>query len=172
MNRQRIMCVILFSVLPFFSCTAPQYFWPQKDIESHEIHRPILEKRILIASRQSEFKNAVVEKIEATFLSQAVYIKVIGIEDLKFEDATQYSATVLINTAMGWKIDRKVDHFLDRHQGLNSIVVLTTSDGGNISPDTEKHQVDAISSASVIDQTELVTNKIVSKINELIKKRR
>jgi hypothetical protein len=171
MNRPLLLCFILFLVLPAFSCTAPQYFWPQKDIAFHEINNPTSKKRILIASRQSEFKNAIVEKIEASFLGQAVYIKVIGIEDLKFEDATQYSATVLINTAMGWKIDRKVDHFLDRHQGLDSIIVLTTSDGGNISVDPEKHPVDAISSASVIDQAELVTKKIISKINGLIKKR-
>lgn len=170
MNRQLLLCFILFSVLPVCSCTAPQYFWPQKDIESHEIHKSTLEKRILIASRKSEFKDAVVQKIEATFLSQAIYIKVIGIEDLEYEDAAHYSATVLINTAMGWRIDRKVNRFIDRQQDLNSVIVLTTSDGGDIAPDTEKYQVDAISSASVIDQTELITNRIISKINELIKK--
>jgi hypothetical protein len=172
MNKKIFLCLFTFFVLPVCGCTFPQYIWPQKDIGSHEINKPTLEKKILIASRKSEFKNAVVQKIEDVFGNQAVYINVIGIEDLKYVDAAQYSAIVVINTAMGWRIDRKVDRFLDRQPDLSSIVVLTTSDGGNISPDAEKHQIDAISSASIIDRTERISNKIIRKISKLIKESR
>jgi hypothetical protein len=168
MENKFLLCLLSFLILPFYSCTAPQYFWPQKDMGSRELNNPTLEKKILIASRKSEFKDTVVQKLEEEFGQKAVYIKVIGIEDLKFEDATQYSATVLINTAMGWRIDRKVDGFLDRHHGLNSIIVLTTSDGGNISVNKKRHEIDAISTASVIDETEFVADRIISKINKLI----
>ena len=69
---------------------------------------------------------------------------------------------------MGWKIDRKVESFLDRRGEMNSIIVLTTSYGGDILPDTEENQIDAISSASVKDDTEHIANKIITKINNLI----
>ena len=160
---------ILFLVLLFCSCTVPQYIWPQKDIGYNEINQPDLEKKILIASRKSEFKGEIVQRIENAFQNRIVYIKFIGIEDLEYEDANQYSVVVLINTAMGWKIDRKVESFLDRRGEMNSIIVLTTSYGGDILPDTEEHQIDAISSASVKDDTEHIANKIIAKINNLIK---
>ena len=154
-------------ILLFSGCAVPQYIWPQKDIGFHEINQPTLEKRILIASRKSEFKNAVVQKIEDAFRNQAVYIKIIGIEDLKYKDADHYSTVVLINTAMGWKIDRKVERFLDGHKNLNSIIVLTTSGGGDIIPDSEKYHIDAVSSASTKDETASVTNKIIDKIKKV-----
>jgi PBP1b-binding outer membrane lipoprotein LpoB len=160
---------ILFLALLFCSCTVPQYIWPQKDIGYNEINKPDLEKKILIASRKSEFKSEIVQRIENAFQNRIVYIKIIGIEDLEYEDANQYSIVVLINTAMGWKIDRKVESFLDRRGEMNSIIVLTTSYGGDILPDTEEHQIDAISSASVKDDTEHIANIIITKINNLIK---
>ena len=159
---------ILFLALLFCSCTVPQYIWPQKDIGYYEINQPDLEKKILIDSRNSEFKGEIVQRIENAFQNRIVYIKFIGIEGLEFEDANQYSVVVLINTAMGWKIDRKVESFLDRRGEMNSIIVLTTSYGGDILPDTEEHKIDAISSASVKDDTEHIANKIITKINNLI----
>lgn len=160
---------LLFSVLLFSGCTAPQYFWPQKDIDFQEINQPTLEKKILIASRNSEFKSNVVNKIKDAFLNRAVYIKISGIENLENEDANQYSAVVLLNTAMGWKADRKAESFLVRFGKLNNIIVLTTSDTSDVFADTGgDRQIDAIASASTKDETEDVANNIINKINNLI----
>jgi len=148
---------LLFSVLFFSGCTAPQYFWPQKDIDFQEINQPTLEKKILIASRNTEFKSNVVNKIKDAFLNR------------ENEDANQYSAVVLLNTAMGWKADRKVESFLVRFGKLNNIIVLTTSDTSDVFADTEgDRQIDAIASASTKDETEDVANNIINKINNLI----
>ena len=160
---------LLFSILFFSGCTAPQYFWPQKDIDFQEINQPTLEKKILIASRNTEFKSNVVNKIKDAFLNRDVYIKISGIENLENEDANQYSAVVLLNTAMGWKADRKVRSFLVRFGKLNNIIVLTTSDTSDVSVDTGgDRQIDAITSASTKDETEEVANNIINKINNLI----
>jgi hypothetical protein len=161
--------VFLFSVGLFLGCTAPQYIWPQKDIDSYEINPPSLEKKILIASRQSDFKNAVVQKIVHTYQNQPVYFKIIGIENLKNEDPYRYSAIVLINTSMGWKIDRKVKSFLDQYGNLHSIIVLTTSAGGDILPDLKNRDIDAIASASTQDSIDPVAHHIINRIEALIK---
>lgn len=163
-----IILILLSSVLLNYGCTAPQYIWPQTDIESYEINQKTLEKRILIASRKSEFKSAIVKRVQKAFLEKAVYIKIIGIETLRNEDAKQYSAVLIINTCMGWRIDRKVEAFLEKYGGLNSIIVLTTSDGGDILPDMERRQIDAISSASVKERINPIADEIISKIDKLI----
>jgi len=160
---------LLFSSLLVWSCSLPQYIWQQKDIGFYEINQPTLEKRIMIASRESEFKSQIVQRVVNAFVNQDVYIKIIGIEELKNEDANQYSAIVIVNTAMGWQIDRKVKYFLAKHEDLSSIIVLTTSDGGDILPVTEQRQIDAISSASAKEEVEHVADIIISKINKLIK---
>jgi hypothetical protein len=160
---------LLFSVLLFAGCTAPQYFWPQFDIGFQEINQPTLEKRILIASRNTEFKINVVNRIKDAFLDRDVYIKIIGLESLINEDANQYSAVVLLNTAMGWKADRKVRSFLFRFGKLNHIIVLTTSDTGDVIADTGgDRQIDAMTSASTKAETEEVASNIINKVNKLI----
>jgi len=163
-----IILSLLFSILLNYGCTAPQYFWPQSDIEFYEINEKTLENKILIASRKSEFKNAIVMKIQEAFLEKAVYIRIIGVENLKNEDAKQYSAVLIINTCMGWKIDRKVEAFLNKYGELNSIIVLTTSDGGDILPDIKGRQIDAISSASVKERIDPIAEDIITKIDKLL----
>lgn len=153
-----------FFVLMVFGCTAPHYIWPQKDIGFHEINRPDLEKRLLIASQDSEFKRAVVRTISATLQDQAVYIKIIGIADLSLEDANQYSAVVLINTCMGWTIDRTVKQFLGTYGELPSIIVLTTSNSGFVFPELEKGRIDAMSSASIKADADPIAKELILKI--------
>jgi len=150
-------------------CTLPQYIWPQKDMESYEINRPDLEKKVLVASRHSEFKNAIVKKIKETFYGEPVYVKIIGIDNLKYEDADDYTAVVLINTSMGWEIDHKAEAFLDKYGTSGQIIVLTTSGGGDILPDMQGRSIVAISSASVLAEIEPVADAIIGKIRLLTK---
>lgn len=170
MKRPVILLFFLSALSLPCACTLPQYIWPQKDIGFQEINQPSLEKSLLVASRNSEFKSAVVQRIEDAYQGQDVYVRIIGIEDLKYEDANEYSVVVLINTAMGWEIDRKVQHFIDRHGDLDTMIVLTTSGGGDVVPDTEKYRIDAVSSASVLDETEDIADDIISKINSMMAK--
>ena len=157
------------SVLPLLvvllcSCAVPHYIWPKKDVGLHEINRPDLDKRVLIASRDSEFKRAIINRITNEFQDQPVYLKIIGITDLPKEDATRYSAVVLLNTCMAWTIDRTVTQFLDRYGDLPSIIVLTTSDSGNVLPDLEDRRIDAMSSASVLADADPLADEIIQRI--------
>lgn len=167
MKRNYSISLILLIWLS--SCTAPQYFWPQKDMNVEGINQSSLEKKILIASRNSEFKNAILQKIKDSFQNQDIYIKIIGINDLKAEDPNKYSATVIINTAMGWIIDKKVESFLKKYGKLSSIIVVTTSAGGDILPDLEGRNIDAISTASVIDKMDQIADLIIKKLITCLK---
>ena len=161
--------MILISLLLASGCAAPHYLWPQKDIGMREINPPTLGKRMLIASRDSEFKRRLVDRIAAAYENRPVYIKVIGIEALANENADDYSAVVLLNTAMGWTVDVEVDRFLDRFGDRASIIVLTTSDGGDVLPDLENRKVDAMSSASVLDRVDPLADEMIAKIDRLMR---
>jgi len=162
---------VIKKVLPLLvvlacSCTIPHYIWPQKDVRFQEINLPDLDKRVLIASRDSEFKRAIIERISTEFQSQPVYLKIIGIADLPKEDAARYSAVLLINTCMAWTIEPAVAQFIDRYGQLGSIIVLTTSDGGDVLPDLENRRIDAMSSASTLADADPLANEIIERIKK------
>jgi hypothetical protein len=158
----------LFFILLACGCTVPHYLFHQKDIGSVEINPSTLKNRILIASRDSEFKRELVDRLIAAYRYRDVYLKIIGINALKHENAKNYSAVVVLNTCMGWTVDVEVERFLEKYGAMDSIIVLTTSDGGDVLPDMQNRNIDAISSASVKDQIQPVADEMIGKINTFI----
>jgi hypothetical protein len=69
---------------------------------------------------------------------------------------------------MGWTVDVEVERFLAKYGHLSSIIVLTTSAGGDVLPDLENRNIDAISSASVLDRAQTLAQEMIAKINRLI----
>lgn len=160
----------LFLIVIIGGCTAPHYIWKQTDMTPVDINAPGLKHRLLIASRDSEFKQALVDKISNAFFDSSTYIKIIGVESLVGEDAQAYSAVLIINTAMGWTVDIPVEEFLKKFGELNTIIVLTTADGADVYPNLKSRNIDAISSASVMDQTDTLAGDIIQKIKRLFEK--
>ena len=161
---------ILFLTIIVCGCVAPHYIWKQKDMAPVEINAPGLEHRLLIASRDSEFKQALVDKIQDAFSDKSTYIKIIGVESLVDEDARAYSVVLIINTAMGWTVDIPVEKFLKKFGELDTIIVLTTADGADVYPDLKDRNIDAISSASVMEQTNTLADTLTTKIDDLLKR--
>lgn len=159
---------LLLGILFVSGCTVPHYIWPQKDLGVVEINKAATDRRILIASRDSEFKRAVVNEITAAYANQPVSVKIIGIERLEEENPERYSAIVVLNTCMGWTVDVEVDRFLENHGTMDSIIVLTTSAGGDVMPENENWAIDAISSASVLDRVQPLSDQMIEKIDRLI----
>ncbi len=170
MYKLGVLVILLYSIILYPGCTLPQYVWPQKDVSFFEINERTLEKKILIASRKSDFKIDIIDEVQRTFVNKGIYIKIVGIETLKNEDANNYSAVLILNTAMAWEIDRKVESFLQRFGDSNSIIVLTTSGSGDFLPDMNGRQVDAVSAASSKNNINPTADKIIRKINELIER--
>jgi DNA-binding transcriptional LysR family regulator len=72
----------------------------------------------------------------------------------------------LINTCMAWTIEPAVAQFIDRYGQLGSIIVLTTSDGGDVLPDLENRRIDAMSSASTLADADPLANEIIERIKK------
>jgi hypothetical protein len=161
-----IFTAVIFCSIPAYSFSPPQLFWPQKDIDSFSVNQPALAKKVLIVSRDSDFKRALVDKIKDAFKGDSVYVKCIGLTKLKNEDAPAYGAIVVINTCMGWDWDRNIHAFLKGKQDAKNVIVLTTSASGKWLPKKIPAGVDAIACAS--EQTGVVAADIVGRIRSLL----
>jgi len=155
--------IILTVILQALGISVPHLFWPKKDIETSEQNQPSLEKKILIASRSSEFKNAVLEKIKEEFKNDSVYLKLTGLKKLKGEDIGSYNTIVLINTCMAGGMDPIAKGFVKRRKDKKIIVLTTSGDGGWL-PKIKDQSFDAVATASEKDKTDSVAKEIIDKI--------
>ena len=157
--------IIIFMaiLLQTLGISVPHYFWPKKDIETSELNQLSFEKKILVAARSSEFKDAIIEKITEEFKGDSVYFKFTGLKSLKSEDIGLYNAFVLINTCMAGGMDPVAKDFVKRRKD-KKIVVLTTSGDGGWLPKIKDQSFDAIATASEKNKTAPVAKEIIDKI--------
>ena len=160
--------IIIAIILQSLGISVPHYFWPKKDIETSELNQPSLEKKVLVVSHSSEFKNAIIEKIEEAIKNDSVYVKFTGLKKLRDEDYDRYNAIVLINTCMAGSMDPIANGFLKSQKGKNNILILTTSGGGDWLPKMKYQNFDAIASASEKDKVNSVAKEIIDKIKALL----
>jgi hypothetical protein len=156
--------------LPAHSFSVPHLFWPQKDIDSSYVNEKATGAKVLIVSRDSDYKRALVKKIKAALQTDSTYVKCTGLTKLKNEDASQYAVIVIFNTCMSWDWDRNIRAFLKRKQDARNVIVLTTSGNGTWKPRRNPASVDAVASASLDTSVEATATTIISKIRALLHK--
>jgi len=150
------------------SCGVPRAIWPQENIQTFELNSPKLDKRVLVAARSSEFKDAVVAKIRDSFMGMPVYVKFIGVDDLEKEKASSYTAVVLVSTCIAEGFDRHIETFISRESDQRNTVILTTAGDANWKPDRKGRSYDAITTASIKTDVDKVANEIISKVRALL----
>jgi hypothetical protein len=173
MALKSLVIMVLVSALCVFHVrcvSVPHMIWPQDDIRGGELNDPDMDQRILVASRRSEYKEALVQRIRGAFTGSDVYVKFTGLGELKNENGREYDAVIMINTCMSWDMDRNVKGFLERYEDRSHMIVLTTSGGGDWQPDEEGRDYDAISAASEKANLDDVAHEIVAKAEKLLGK--
>jgi len=143
--------------------------WPQKDIAPRQVNKPMFKYSILIASRDSEFKNSVVKRVEDHFMKRKVNLKIIGLKQLKNEKPENYTAVVIINSCIAWDFEKKVKKFLKQQTDHKNIIVFTTSGNGNWEPKKKKMNYETISSASKIAKVDNIAKNLIIKVEAFIK---
>jgi menaquinone-dependent protoporphyrinogen IX oxidase len=76
--------------------------------------KPILEKKLLIATQGSDFKDKVTSAIVKHFKLDSIYIQVFDIAELQGVDPNDFDALVIIHTWENWKPPVAVKAFIDR----------------------------------------------------------
>ena len=135
-------------------------------VEPFAVGDPGLEKRVLIASQGSDFKNAVVESLTTYLKEKPAYVKVIDVTSLSEVNEDDLDAVILIHTTEYSKLQPDVDQFLSRAIDLDRVVLLTTSGPGDWK--TDKYDVETITSASKHEEMPTLLPALYMKLDQLL----
>ncbi|HZJ19332.1 MAG TPA: hypothetical protein VFD35_03125 [Pricia sp.] len=142
-----------------------QYKYAMYVVEPYEVNSPSLEKRLLIATQGSDFKDMVTTGVVDYYRADSIFIKVVDVTDLAEVDPDNFTAIVAIHNWEMWKPPVEVQTFMERtkkHAG--KIIVLTTSGNGSYRMDG----VDAITGESKLKNASLFMERIIERLNPLL----
>lgn len=133
--------------------------------QAYEINSPNLERKLLIATQGSEFKDMVTKEIVDHYSARPIFIKVIDITSLDKIDPSDFNAMVIIHTWQNWEPPVEVKYFMEKNSGfMDKVVALTTSGDGSY----RMEGVDAITGESILKDAPLYTAKVVDRLNPIL----
>jgi len=157
--------VVLMLLTAFASLPTGCAPYTQTDIAPSRVGSPNSNQVVLLASRDSAFKKVLVAIITKEVTADNMAVEIVGIEDLKTISAGNYTATVIISTCQWEEVDPLVRQFLDRHPDYEPVVLVITSDSGWL-PEKKDLDVDAVSSASMPDDSDAVVRQVMALLVE------
>jgi len=163
--KAALPCVCGAILIMLFACAMAQRMSPQKDLPPSEMIGATDGHIVLVASRSSEFKKALVVKLIEAVVSEGIAEKTVGVGDLKEIDPSRYDVIVVISNCVAWGLERDVQLFLNRQKKHANIILVTTSGNGSWLPVKGGRDLDAISSASKMTAVDGVVREVMAKIN-------
>ena len=147
-------------VIILFAAWYVYQFYP-RHAEAFQVGNPQATQKFLIATQGSEFKNTVVDRLVKLYENQDVFLRIIDVSSLETISAEHWSGIAILNTSIADQINSDVQVFLERTGKSETIVMITTSGGGDfVPPDL---QVDGITTASRLTETETLARRIYKK---------
>lgn len=150
--------VISFILLSSYSCTRGV----NETRLSHE--NPMFS--MIIASDSSEFKDNIRNRVIQQYQNEG-NIELVNIKRLKDIDPTDYDVVLILDTCLAWSgFNPSVNTFLENNKSKDNVVLFMTAGD----PDwTYSYQgVDAITSASVVENEDVKFEEITQQINQLL----
>ena len=135
-------------------------------IEPFEHGNPDADKRILIASQGSDFKEVLVKSIIDQAESNQYFFSVIDCTTLGNEIDEKWDVIVIIHTLQVHKMPEEAKVFLSEVKDISKVMLVSTSGAGD--DFVEVSDVDAISSASrmsaIPEITKWVNERLLEKL--------
>jgi hypothetical protein len=142
-----------------------QWRYAMKTATSYEVNTPSEDRKLLIATQGSAFKNTIVQGLVDYYRQDSIFIKIIDVTDLSKIHPEDFSALVIIHTWENWKPPAAVKSFVQENEAQkNKMVIFTTSGEGNY----KMENVDAITGESILEDAPLVVDKIINKLKPLL----
>lgn len=166
-KRYKVVVWILIMVVALFFLLALWYKnnYSMDTVEAHSVYSPTFDKRLLIATQGSTFKDSLVQNLVRYYENDSVFIKIIDISDLPRIDHSDFNAVCLLHTWEYGKPPEAVDAFVNANKNhLKKIIVLTTSGEGS----NTIEGVDGLAGESVIKNITLYTDWIILKLDTLL----
>jgi len=129
-----------------------------------EVNDPHSAQRVLIATQGSTFKDSLVAEIVGQLKPRNVYLNVVDISALAAVNDGDWNAIVIVHTWEMRKPPADVQAFVERARNSGKLVALSTSGAGSFKIDG----IDAISTASVIDDVPARAAEIVRRVDALL----
>lgn len=143
-----------------------KYQYSMDVFKPFEVNSPNMEMKLLIATQGSDFKDKITNAVVDYYKSDSIFIKVIDIGGLPEIDPDLFSAILVLHTWENWKPPASVKSFIERTgSNTDKIVVLTTSGEGSY----KMEEVDALTGESIMEDTPVFTERIIEKLNPLVK---
>ena len=134
-------------------------------VQAYDVNDPTLEKKLLIATQGSDFKNAVTSAVVERYKKNSIYIKVIDVTSLDTINPKPFNAILIIHTWEYWKPPKAVSTFTERAKEYHDkMYFLATSGDGNYKIDG----VDALSGESILGNAPFFVNKINHKLGTML----
>src|ERR1043165_4773159 len=103
------LLVVIFLFLLWYKTT-----YSMGTAAAYELNDPTLEKRVLIATQDSQFKEGVVENVVSHLKTMPVYIRVIDVTELDREDPAIWTAIVILHTWEMGEPQENAEKFIQR----------------------------------------------------------
>ena len=154
--------VLLLSLLVIWY----KYEYSMEKAEEFQVNSSEYNRKLVIATQGSDFKNAVTNDLVNHFKQDSIFIKVIDVSSLPEINPKNFNAVVLIHTWENWKPPLVVKEFINRTTAeKDKIIVLTTSGQGSC----KMEGVDAITGESKLEETDFFTKAIIDKLKPFMK---
>ena len=166
-SGQKLAVTIISLVCLFFLLI---YWYKQTDAveanHTYEINSSNSDQKLLIVAQDSPFKDSITAVVSAHYKSENVAIEVVKIRGSVNIEATDFDAILIIHRWEARAAPDAIQSFMDKNVSLkNKMVVMTTSWNG-----LEKMEnIDAITGASIVDNVPIFANKIIKKLDPLLK---
>jgi hypothetical protein len=119
---------------------------------------------VLIATEQTSYKKAVLEQVLGNLQNSSLFIRIVDVNELPFEDAGSYSAIVVINSCFAWHLRPSVTRFFDQTDARDRVILLVTAANPNWQSGVEG--VDAMTSASQLVSVAAAARWITAAIDQ------
>lgn len=166
-KRKTLIIGILTFAMFFLTFTVwYNYTYSMGKAEAFQVNSFNHNRKLVIATQGSDFKNTVTEAVINHYKQDSIFIKIIDVSALSEINPKDFNAVLLIHTWENWKPPIEIETFISNSTNYkNKIIVFTTSGRGSY----KMEEVDAITGASKLEDTLSFTNKIIERLNPLLK---
>ena len=122
--------------------------------------------RVLIATQESVFKEAVAAEVIDGLERELCHVRLIDVGRLDEESTEDYDAIVIATLCVARHTPRRVERFIDRVREKDKVVLLVTAGSGKCG--SRPSQVDAITSASTMNNAVMIAESIIERVEMLL----
>jgi hypothetical protein len=131
-------------------------------LDARTFNEPSLEKRVLIASWNTEFKRAVLAKVQEEVKKDNAHIEIIDPRDLHKKDPADYDAIVILDRVWMWRLSSAYRSFLKRVEERGRLVLVPTAGDPDWKPIDKG--VDVVTATSRPESVDKVAKKLIVRI--------